>query len=164
MKSLEKHSQLVDKNNTFRNLKREDFQKKFLKELRYLDKPQFRQLSDFAREILNSAPPGSTVVDLGAGDCKWKKIFSDCKYIGIDSTDGNPDCDYSQLDYIADITQKTSLPDNIADVAICIAVSGHVLNLWRFLKEKIYKIFGGSSIRVFLKSCYYFPNKKVIFL
>lgn len=121
--------------NIFRKLNKKYFKKRFLQELGYIDRPQYHKLAIFAEEILSFSVPSSIVIDLGAGSCRWKKLFPDCKYIGTDSTVGDPNCNYNNLDFIADITQKTPIHDNIADVVICMAVLGHVFNPLGVFKE-----------------------------
>jgi ubiquinone/menaquinone biosynthesis C-methylase UbiE len=74
------------------------------------------------------------VVDIGAGECKWNILFSDCLYVGIDKGVGDKTCNYSHLDCIADVH---SLPvrDSTFDLALCIAVLGHVRDPQRVIGE-----------------------------
>lgn len=75
------------------------------------------------------------VVDIGTGTAPYRRIIDHAKYIGIDIEDrgGVPDV------IINDINEGVTLPDNIADLVLCIEVLEHVKEPARVVRE-LYRI------------------------
>jgi len=124
----------MQQNNYFRALNQQDFRKEFLKNLGYPHRPQFIALADFAKDILDMSPPGSLILDVGAGECKWKKLFMDCNYIGIDNCVGDENWNYKLIDIVGS-AENLPIADNSVDTVICIALLGHVLYPYVVLNE-----------------------------
>ena len=80
-------------------------------------------------EMAASVPPGSKVLDVGAGTCPYRTLFSHCDYkthdfkklekIELKDTKG-----YGRIDYVSDIT-NISVDDASFDVVICTEVLEH---------------------------------------
>lgn len=130
--------------NLFRDLAFRTFKKKFISELDYESKPQFNTLSEFAQNLLNLAPSGSVVLDIGAGRCQWKRLFADCSYIGIDNCVGDAKWEYSALDCVADIA-NLPIASNSVDIVICMAVLGHVPEPGKIMREAYRVLKPGGS-------------------
>ncbi len=152
---------MTEKNllNLFRDLDPRTFKKKFICELDYEYKPQFSALSEFARNLLSLTSPGDVVLDIGAGRCQWKRLFTDCRYVGIDNCVGDDQWEYSTLDCVADIA-NLPIESNSVDVVICMAVLGHVPEPGRIIREA-YRVLkpGGSffSLSEFAKAEHQVP-------
>ena len=93
-----------------------------------------RDLADFMREAAAAVPPGRLVVDVGAGEGPYRDLYAHARYLGVDSAQGDPEWNYSQVDVIGDLL---SMPfdDSVADAAICTQVLEHVRDPERLLKE-----------------------------
>lgn len=94
--------------------------------------------------ILLSLPEGSSILDAGAGESKYKKFCGHLKYISQDIAeyDGQGDGygiqtetrDYSNLDIISDIT-SIPVEDDSFDSVMCIEVFEHLPDPLAALKE-----------------------------
>jgi ubiquinone/menaquinone biosynthesis C-methylase UbiE len=93
----------------------------------------------FVQNFANSLPPGSKVLDAGAGSCPYRNFFSHCQYITQDFAQlqsqqlrsGNG---YGIIDVISDIT-AIPLEDNTFDFIICTEVFEHIPNPDLAVKE-----------------------------
>lgn len=81
---------------------------------------------EFYRQISKTLPPGSRVLDLGAGECAYKdKFFKHTYYTALDFCKGDPGFDYSRINLFSDIS---SLPFRIQafDFVFCFQVLEHL--------------------------------------
>ena len=80
----------------------------------------------YIEEVAKSIPGGSSVLDAGAGTCKYKPLFSHCTYKAHDFAryEGS-DHKYGELDYVSDIT-SIPVADGSFDYVICTEVLEHV--------------------------------------
>jgi len=80
----------------------------------------------FIREFAAGTQSGMRVLDAGAGPCKYRPLFSQCKYESQDFAkyEGS-DHRYGELDYICDIT-SIPVADASFDRVICTEVLEHV--------------------------------------
>ena len=79
------------------------------------------RVSDFARSL----PVGTRVLDAGAGECRYARDFSHCRYVAVDLAVGDSDWDYSRLDGVADLA-RLPFRDGSFGAAINIVVLEHV--------------------------------------
>ncbi len=81
-------------------------------------------------------PPGSWVLDAGAGASKYRPFFSHCRYETQDFCQYQGELvKYSQpIDYVCEIT-RIPLPDACLDAILCTEVIEHVTNPMTVLEE-----------------------------
>ena len=88
------------------------------------------RVADFARAL----PAGIRVLDAGAGECRYAREFSHCRYVAVDLAVGDADWDYSRLDGVADLA-RLPFRDGSFGAAINIVVLEHVRDPRAVLEE-----------------------------
>ena len=80
-------------------------------------------------------PEGSTVLDAGAGSCRYRDLFKHCYYVTQDfcSYEG-PSMRYGKIDYVCDITE-IPVDDNSFDAILCTEVLEHVTEPIKAIQE-----------------------------
>lgn len=80
----------------------------------------------FVAEVAGSLPPGTRVLDAGAGPCRYKPLFAHCEYKAQDFAQyTGKEHSYGALDYVGDIT-SIAAPDGAFDFILCTEVFEHV--------------------------------------
>ncbi len=87
------------------------------------------------RKMAREVPPGSDVLDAGAGEGPYRTLFSHCNYKTQDfcetpSSEGK----YTRMDYVCDITE-IPVADESFDVVICSEVLEHTLEPIKVIAE-----------------------------
>lgn len=76
-------------------------------------------------EFSASLPPGSQVLDAGAGESRFRAAFANHHYVAIDLAVGDVDWDYADIDCIGDLA-AIPLAENSFDGALNIVVLEHL--------------------------------------
>lgn len=93
--------------------------------------------------VLKNIPSGWTLLDAGAGECRYKKYCSHLNYIaqdfgqyhgGSDVGLQEPAWDNSQIDIVSDIV-SIPLPDQSVDAVLCTEVLEHIPDPIAAIKE-----------------------------
>lgn len=92
----------------------------FVEEMPY----ERRSILGFIREVADSLPPGTVVVDLGAGDAPYRELFSHCDYLTTD-WEGSVHERASDVDVLAP-ADALPLEDGSADAVLLTQVLEHV--------------------------------------
>jgi SAM-dependent methyltransferase len=82
-------------------------------------------VSRFVARIAQDLPAGASVLDAGAGECVYKRLFSHCLYKAIDLAVGEDKWNYANLDYIGPLHD---MPIGSAqfDAVLCTQVLEHL--------------------------------------
>jgi len=79
----------------------------------------------FVENVAKSLSPGSSVLDAGAGECSYKRLFSHCEYKAIDLGVGETSWNYGNLDYVAAL-HDMPIESNSFDAVLCTQVLEHL--------------------------------------
>jgi SAM-dependent methyltransferase len=98
--------------------------------------PNAFQRDRFVKALADKLPPGSRVLDAGAGACKYRPFFAHCHYESQDFCQyRGPLVNYLQpIDHVCEVT-KIPLPDGSLDVVLCTEVLEHVPDPMAVLAE-----------------------------
>ena len=84
---------------------------------------------EWIRKQAKNVPDGSVVLDVGAGSCPYRELFSHCVYKTQDFSQLNPDQlrhgNYGQINYVCDASH-IPVPDGTFDVVLCTEMLEHV--------------------------------------
>lgn len=103
-------------------------------------------ITRFVESFAISLPTGSVILDAGAGESVYKKLFSHCEYKAIDLAVGESRWNYANLDYVAPL-HKMPIEDNVFDAILCTQVLEH-LEWPRQSVEEMYRVLkpGGKLV------------------
>lgn len=79
----------------------------------------------YVESVAKSLPAGSSVLDAGAGECVYKKLFSHCNYKAIDLAVGESRWNYANLDYVGSL-HEMPIEDEAFDAVLCTQVLEHL--------------------------------------
>jgi SAM-dependent methyltransferase len=91
-------------------------------------------IEDAVERFAASLPPGSRVLDAGAGEGNYRAYFAAQRYIGLDLAVGDSAWDYSKLDVVGDLA---ALPfrDAVFNASLNVVTLEHVKEPARVLAE-----------------------------
>jgi SAM-dependent methyltransferase len=93
------------------------------------------RLKRFVRRVADTVRPGEVLLDVGAGDCQYKKFFvGKCKYLSQDVGGIDRCFSYDQIDIRSEI-YEIPLPDASVDIILCTQVLEHLKYPVKALKE-----------------------------
>ncbi len=97
-------------------------------------------ITRFVENVAKNLPPGTAILDAGAGESVYKKYFSHCNYKAIDLAVGESRWNYSNLDYVGYL-HDMPIEDSTFDAVLCTQVLEHpewpresVAEMYRVLK------------------------------
>lgn len=82
-------------------------------------------INRFVEDISKGLPECSSILDAGAGESVYKKLFSHCKYKAIDLGVGESRWNYSNLDYVGSL-HEMPIEDEVFDAVLCTQVLEHL--------------------------------------
>ncbi len=97
---------------------------------------QFNQLARdrWVQQRAHEIPPGSRVLDVGAGPNRYRSLFSHCRYVAQDFCKyKGPEWEYGKIEVVSDL----ALPflDGSFDLVVCTEVLEHIPHPIQALKE-----------------------------
>lgn len=79
----------------------------------------------FVENVAKSLPAGSSILDAGAGESVYKKLFCHCNYKAIDLAVGESRWNYANLDYVGPL-HEMPIEDGMFDAVLCTQVLEHL--------------------------------------
>jgi len=104
---------------------------------------------EFIKIAADDIPAGATVLDAGAGQCRYKNAFSHTRHIALDRAIGDESWDYSQINILADLLALPFKSESF-DAVLCFMVLEHIAEPLKLLKE-FYRILKSSG-KLFLST------------
>jgi SAM-dependent methyltransferase len=102
--------------------------------LRASNEPGRSSINDFVRRAAALVPPGSRVLDAGAGECIYRPLFEGRRYVSTDRGVGDAGWDYATLDALADL-EGIPFRSGIFDFVLCTETLEHVARPSRVMSE-----------------------------
>jgi SAM-dependent methyltransferase len=91
-------------------------------------------VNDFVKKVAAGLPPGTSLLDAGAGEGVYRKYFAHCNYKSVDLGIGEPNWNYSHLDYVAPL-YELPIEDESFDAILCTQVLEHLQKPIESVKE-----------------------------
>lgn len=79
----------------------------------------------FVEDVARSLPAGTSVLDVGAGECVYKRHFGHCRYRAMDGAIGDRTWNYRNLDFVAEM-HRMPVGDGTFDAVLCTEVFEHL--------------------------------------
>jgi SAM-dependent methyltransferase len=105
---------------------------------------------EFLYRASREVSPADIVLDLGAGQCRYKFFFEHAKYVAADFARGDAKWDYSHLDIRADITDLSYIKDNAADFCLNTVTLEHLPEPHHFIREVARILKPGGKLFLYL--------------
>ena len=82
-------------------------------------------VSRFVRDVAATLPPGTLLLDAGAGECAYKSEFRHCRYVSIDLAVGEEKWNYANLDTLGRL-DHLPFREGTFDAILCTQALEHV--------------------------------------
>ena len=79
----------------------------------------------FVRDVARGLPPGSRMLDAGAGECAYKEFFPAIRYVSIDAALGDPSWNYHDLNSVGAL-HALPFKDSSFDAILCTQTLEHL--------------------------------------
>lgn len=90
----------------------------------FVEYHQWRLLG-FVRDVARAVGAGESIIDVGAGELKYKSHFSHCRYVSNDLCVGDEDWNYAGIDVVSS-AYEIPVEDGSFDAVLCIQVLEHL--------------------------------------
>lgn len=105
------------------------------KKLGWSNNASSREVYKFLMNARNQISSNQTILDLGAGECRYSFFFDKCQYIAIDFGQGDKRWNFSKLDILADITNLKFIKDESVDYCLNTVTLEHINEPHLFFQE-----------------------------
>ncbi len=95
---------------------------------------QMLNLRRFLKSASNFCTPSMVVLDISAGECRYRAFFKHAQYVAIDSLVGDENWNYDNLDIVGDALNLPILPESV-DVCLNTVSLEHYSDPFQAFKE-----------------------------
>jgi SAM-dependent methyltransferase len=96
----------------------------FLRRSRLAEPGRFL-INRFVRTVAAALPPGTTILDAGAGECAYKGLFAHCRYVGVDIAAGDRNWRSTNLNALAAL-ERLPFAEGTFEAVLCTQTLEHV--------------------------------------
>jgi SAM-dependent methyltransferase len=82
-------------------------------------------VTQFVEGVARALPPGTRLLDAGAGECAYKRFFSKTRYVSVDAAIGNASWNYGNLDCVSAL-DRLPFMDQSFDAVLCTQTLEHL--------------------------------------
>jgi SAM-dependent methyltransferase len=82
-------------------------------------------VTQFVEGVARALPPGTRLLDAGAGECAYKRFFSKARYVSVDAAIGNVSWNYGNLDCVSTL-DRLPFMDQSFDAVLCTQTLEHL--------------------------------------
>ena len=82
-------------------------------------------ITQFVRSVAARLPPGTLLLDAGAGECAYKRFFTHCRYLAMDLAVGEANWNYANVDAFASL-DRLPLAGGSVDAILATQVLEHL--------------------------------------
>jgi SAM-dependent methyltransferase len=87
--------------------------------------PATLDIDNFVISTVSDLGPQKLVLDAGAGECRFKDLLKDVRYVAVDTGWGDQNWNYTKID-VAGTVDQLPFDSNVFDIVICTQVLEHV--------------------------------------
>ena len=107
--------------------------------------PLSKGIDKFVVSAVSELGPEKWVLDAGAGECRFRGLLKDVRYVAVDTAWGDINWDYSKID-VAGSVDSLPFKTNVFDIVICNQVLEHVQEPQVVINELFRTLKPGGSI------------------
>lgn len=96
------------------------------KSLGWGDSQQSQSIFNLLIQARNQVQPNDVILDLGAGECRYRFFFDKCNYVSVDFGKGDKNWDFGSNDIIGDITRLDFIKSESVPYVLNTTVLEHI--------------------------------------
>lgn len=101
----------------------------------------------FVEDTARALPPGSRLLDAGAGEGPYRPLFAHIRYVGIDDRRGDRAWDYGGLDAVGDL-RRLPFREGAFDAVLCTETLEHLTDPQDVLNEVARVLRAGGTLHL----------------
>ena len=110
-------------------------------------------VTTFVERVAAELPGGAKILDAGAGEGRYRSLFSEQDYVTVDLAVGDPDWDYTNLDLVPNLS-RLPFPEDTFDAVLSTQTLEHLSEPGRFLREASRVLRPGGRLFLTAPQCF----------